>query len=633
MSQSRPSLRDNQSSVNTWPWMLAALLLLCLLTIPQLDNEAFYHDEAATLFDAGALSSGPWPLSLVLEKNAEHSREQAPGWPVLVWLWGQLVGWSEAAIRTLPLLAGLLSIALLYRSGSDLFSPLAGLLAAILLGGSSLFLVYVSVARVYTLVTLFAALSLWSYWRVALRPEKSGAGSRAGLFLGALGLLYSHYFGALILPALGLYHLFFVRLSRRWWRPVWPWAAAFLLGLLQFPVFLSGVRRTLDDEILRSNALDATDLLRLTLSNLVNGLIEPGAFVSIALLLVIPVAALVAAIRRRSARSNENVLWLPVFTAFALLWLMLLINALFAVMADNRQRYLMSLWPLAALSAAALLRRPARQLAPPALALLLALWTLSGVQHSRSWDNRVEGNYLVPSQIHHAYRALDEHMQPGDLLVIDLEATQMDPGRFYDRWVSRPYRVLDRGLENPLADILPLHERHPWVWLLYRTRDRVGVRMTTAGLERKLCEVTFEQYGYSLERLALPGLSCPTLPARFDFGEEVTLAEPEISFQDGKLLVNLMLRSNDARKLVHFSVSLQLFEITSHRRVAQRDIGIGPGNIIPLHAGIDTGTLQPGEYALRLALYNWETGERHVARDLLLGHVSDIHTLQHIVLE
>lgn len=632
-SQSRHSLRDRARSDLYWLWMLWPLLLVCLLVIPLMDKESFYLDEGGSLFDAGGLRSVPVSISGILENVEENSPDQAFGWPVLLSFWGRLVGWSEAAIRTLPLLAGLLSIALLYRTGSDLFSPKAGFLAAFLLAGSSLLLVYISVARAYSLVLLLATLSLWCYWRVALRPSRPGAGSQAGLFLGAVGLLYSHYFGALILPALAIYHLLFLRLSRRWWRPVLLWAAALLPGLLQLPVLLQGLDFNLGNESLRGDALDAGELLSQTLFNLANGLIDPGPVVSIATLLVIPVAALIAAFRRRRALGRQKALWLPVFTAFALLWGMLLINAQFSVMAPNMIRFLMPFWPLAALSCAVLLRRPARHLATPLLFLLLTLWTLTGTHFSRSQDYRVNNHYLFPSEIHHAYRALDNHMQPGDLLVIDREATEMDPARYFDRWLAWPHRILDRGINDPLVDILPLHERHPWVWLLYRTRDRVGVRLTTAGLDRRLCEVAFEQHGYSLERLALPGLSCPGLPDRFDFGEEVTLAEPEISLQDDKLQVNLLLRSNDARKPVHYSISLQLFGIATQEWVAQRDVGIGPGNVIPLHAGIDTTALPPGEYALRLALYNWETGERLVARDLLLGHVSDIHTLQHVVLD
>ena len=633
LSLSRPILRDDRGSNNAWLWMLWPLLLVCLLVIPQMDNESLYHDEAATVYNAGGLRSGPVSIHSTLENLAEHSHDHALGWPILLSFWGHLAGWSEPAVRTMSLLTGLLSIALIYRTGSDLFSPFVGLLAAFLLAGSSQMLVYLSVTHPFTMVSLCAALSLRCYWRVALRPSRPGAGAQAGLFLGALGLLYSHYFGALILPALGLYHLLFVRLSRRWWQPIILWTAALLVGLLQFPVFLLGVNRTLNDERLHVNAQDASELLSQTLHNLVNGLIQPGPVVSTVLLLLLPLAVLLAAFRRRRVQPLDNGFWLPVFTALALLWGMLLINAQLRVMAPNRIRYLMSLWPLAALSVAVILRRPARFLAMPLLVLLLTLWALSGLHFTRSRDYRINIHYLHPSEIHHVYRALDRNMQEGDLLVIDWEATQMDPGRHYDRWISRPYRILDRAQEDPLADILPLHERHPWVWLLYRNQDRSAVKMATAGMERKLCEVVFDERGYSLERLALPGLSCPESPARFDFAGGVTLAEPEVSSQDGKLLVDLMLRSNEARKPVHFSISLQLFSIESQEWVAQRDVGIGPGNVIPLHAGIETGALPPGEYALRLALYNWETGERITGRDLMLGHVSDIHTLQHVLLD
>ena len=49
----------------------------------------------------------------------------------------------------------------------------------------------------------FAAIVLWAYWRVALQsaPTKDLAPGPL-LMLGATGLLYFHYFGALLLPAL-----------------------------------------------------------------------------------------------------------------------------------------------------------------------------------------------------------------------------------------------------------------------------------------------------------------------------------------------------------------------------------------------------------------------------------------------
>ena len=109
-------------------------------------------------------------------------------------------------------------------------------------------------------------------------------------------------------------------------------------------------------------------------------------------------------------------------------------------------------------------------------------------------------------------------MQAGDLLVIDHEAMQLDPARNYDRWLSRPHRILNRSLDDPLADILPIHKRSPWVWLLYRTGDRISVMKHTAGLERVLCEVVYDERGFTLERHALPGLACPNAPIRLAFG-------------------------------------------------------------------------------------------------------------------
>ena len=361
-----------------WAWMVPVLLLICALTIPRLDLETFYLDEGASLFNVGALHTGPFPIARVLEETAEHSPEQALGWPVLLYAWGRLVGWSEPAVRTLPLLVGLMTIALVYRTGNDLFTPSVGLTAALLLGGSSLLLVYAGVARAFTMVPFFATLAIRGYWRSALCPRTSGPGTLAGFFLGALGLLYSHYFAALLLPALGLYHLLFVKMSRRWWRTVLLMALAALLGLLQLPVFLQGVNRTLNNEMLLTNAQGTAELFAQVLHNLGNGLINPGLTVSAALLLVVTLAVMLATLWRWRVKGQWNALWLLIFTAVAYLWLALLVNARFQIMPSNRIRYLISLWPLAGLTSAVLLRRPARLLAPPVLALLLALWLVQG---------------------------------------------------------------------------------------------------------------------------------------------------------------------------------------------------------------------------------------------------------------
>ena len=51
------------------------------------------------------------------------------------------------------------------------------------------------------------------------------------------------------------------------------------------------------------------------------------------------------------------------------------------------------------------------------------------------------------------------------------------------------------------------------------------------------------------------------------------------------------------------------------------------GGTIPLRSDIHVGALPPGDYELHVALYDWRTGERLVARDPATGLVSDMHVL------
>ena len=163
---------------------------------------------------------------------------------MLLAIWGRLVGWSEVAVRALSLFFGMLTLAWVYRTGRDLLAPQAGLFAALLLSASVFFLAYMIHARAFTLIALCSTLCIWSYWRLVLNPRPTGMGAPAGLLLGSVGLLYSHYFSALFLPALGLFHLLFVPKNRRWWRPVLLLGLAPCLATAQLPLSCRGLAIT-----------------------------------------------------------------------------------------------------------------------------------------------------------------------------------------------------------------------------------------------------------------------------------------------------------------------------------------------------------------------------------------------------
>ena len=87
-------------------------------------------------------------------------------------------------------------------------------------------------------------------------------------------------------------------------------------------------------------------------------------------------------------------------------------------------------------------------------------------------------------------------------------------------------------------------------------------------------------------------------------------------------------RSEDDYLLSRYSLALHVFDSQSGERVAQGDTGVGPGAIVPLRSEIEVSALSPGDYELRVALYDWQTGARLSSHDTETDEVGDMHTLQ-----
>ena len=84
-------------------------------------------------------------------------------------------------------------------------------------------------------------------------------------------------------PSWALFHLLFMPKQRRWWRPVLPLGLAVLIALLQLPVFLAGLTRTVTNEGLGNRALNAPEVIGQFVQRLTNGVIQPSAPVGVAL--------------------------------------------------------------------------------------------------------------------------------------------------------------------------------------------------------------------------------------------------------------------------------------------------------------------------------------------------------------
>ena len=381
-----------------------------------LDALAFNRDEPLSLFPAGIYASSPGTPGEVWRFIEENHPAEARGWSLLLFAWGRLVGWSEPAIRSLSFLAGLLTIAWLYRAGHDMFAPRAGLFAAILTCASLFFLSYMLIARAFTLVALFATLVLWSYWRLVIARRQSGPATPAIFFAGCLGLLYSHFFTALILPPLALFHLLFVSRGKRWWQVIAALAAAAVLALPQFPGFLNGLSLFADNEVMARAALDAVRLPHFFLyfmSNFTLRLPDPAGA---ALLLLLLLVLLRSTWRRSRDKRLVDAGWLLTFLAGSTFLLMVAANEVVDVITGSRIRHMMSLLPVIALLAGEAMRL-IRVQSRLVVAGFLAFWLLLGPTLLNSGRAHYVDRHH--STFHLVQRWLQEHAGAGDLAVLD----------------------------------------------------------------------------------------------------------------------------------------------------------------------------------------------------------------------
>src|SRR5690606_14646235 len=96
--------------------------------------------------------------------------------------------------------------------------------------------------------------TFWVYLRIIQRPRVHQLEWLA-LLVGTLGHLYIHYFAALPLAALMLYHLLFVPKNRRWWAVVLTLGLAGLLFLPWLRNLMIGLELAADSEQLHEIAL------------------------------------------------------------------------------------------------------------------------------------------------------------------------------------------------------------------------------------------------------------------------------------------------------------------------------------------------------------------------------------------
>jgi hypothetical protein len=179
-----------------WAGILGVLLLGFALTVHGLDATTLWNDETWTI-DATEPDES---IGTLIEKVREDVHP--PLFFVELYGWRHITGQSVFELRYFSVLLTLLGVALVYRAGRDLFSPLAGWIAALIFALHDLIRVYAQEVRHYPQFIMLGVLVVWLYWRFWRRPTR---GRGIVFVLAGAALLWTHYWGGFVLLALAVH--------------------------------------------------------------------------------------------------------------------------------------------------------------------------------------------------------------------------------------------------------------------------------------------------------------------------------------------------------------------------------------------------------------------------------------------
>lgn len=217
-----------------WTWLLAAVLAFAVLVrVREALATRLWFDEIFTLSIARAGFPGLFGLAAADVHPPLHY--------LAVWAWRAVGGDGDLWLRTLSILFGVATIAVLAGLARGMFDRRAALVAAALLAVHRSHVYFSAESRMYVLLWLCYALLLWFAWRWVERGRRRYA---AGFVLAAAGALYTHYQAAMVLACVGAWGLVALRRDRR---RLLQWIglalAVAMLFVPQLPTFFAQLHR------------------------------------------------------------------------------------------------------------------------------------------------------------------------------------------------------------------------------------------------------------------------------------------------------------------------------------------------------------------------------------------------------
>jgi mannosyltransferase len=464
-------------------WLAVAVALAARFRFLRLGTKSFWLDEAESL----VIAQLHWRqfISALVHRQANMTL-----YYLVLRAWIHL-GSSEFAVRSLSVLAGVITIPAIYLLGKSLFGPKTGRLAALLLACAAFHIRYSQEARGYSLLVLLSVLSTLFFVRSLRQPSKK---NWTGYVLLSTLMVYAQVFG------------YFVLLSQ-WLSLLWAKdrtdRKAFLGSLVWINLLIAPLAFCL---LVISDRSQLKWLSTPTLTSFYQFWLDLTGNGGGAILLLCVLLSLVAARSGKlpeHARNGFNT-WKY---AFLLIWLFFPVVALLIMSArwpSFTPRFLISgLVPMVLLVAEGIDRMPSKLLGIGSLILVLASWvnadfsyyrSRSDLQHSDDWrgatsyvlsQSKAGDAALFPYSEERL--AFDEYQR---LFHMADAPIQLFPGSSdLELLTERPSRPNDEMVER-------IANAHPRVWVISALQPDSASEHATALLGRYFTGYVAQNFGF-----------------------------------------------------------------------------------------------------------------------------------------
>ncbi len=227
MEQERNRAPSDVSAVASWRWLLLILATALVLRCAFISRQSLWVDEVQS-----------WWFASDLGRALTSERTNPPLYYTTLHFWISWFGHSEAALRGLSVVPGVLSVGLVYDLAKKLFTRGIALGAALYQCISSFQIYYSQEVRTFAFLEFFLLLAGLALWNAL----ESGSARRRFLYFsgytlaGALSL-YAHFIAVFFLAGFGV----FVLLGRR--KQLIPFIASSAVTVLLFLPWLMTLLR------------------------------------------------------------------------------------------------------------------------------------------------------------------------------------------------------------------------------------------------------------------------------------------------------------------------------------------------------------------------------------------------------